>query len=216
MPKRYWTHRGRGRRPGSRGSDKSIRTLEYLALIAVKYNIEAKEFLEYIKESLDKGESEQKQINVKCRQKNKDSAILLLTVGSDFVAQFPISTRIFQNEKQLESYINTIKARKELNRKISNPKIEDLKDGVKYQSLKVKVIEIPEPNIAYTRLGTQAHVSNILVGDETGTIRMSLWNKQINMVSEGDMIEIKNGTVSSFRGQLQLRIGRRGKLKVIQ
>jgi replication factor A1 len=213
MPRRFWSYRGRGRHPGD--TDKSRKTLEYLALIAVKYDIDTNELLDYIKESLDKGESEHKRLNVRCRQKRKDSAILLLTIGSDVVAQFPISTEIFQREKQLESYIRTIQARKSRTRKILNPKIEDLRAGMKKIHLKAKVLEIPEPNIVYTRLGTQAYVSNILISDETGTIRMSLWERQIHSITKGDIIEVKNAKVASFRGELQLRMGRRGRLNVI-
>jgi replication factor A1 len=213
MPRRFWSYRGRGRHPG--GPDKSRKTLEYLALIAVKYDIDTNELLDYIKEALDKGESEHKRLNVRCRQKRKDSAILLLTDGSDVVAQFPISTEIFQREKKLESYMRTIQARKLRTRKILNPKIEDLRVGMKKIHLKAKVLEIPEPNVVYTRLGTQAHVSNILLSDETGTIRMSLWDRQIHSITKGDIIEVENGKVASFRGELQLRMGRRGRLNVI-
>jgi replication factor A1 len=216
MPRRLWEYNGRGRHPGRGNSDKSIRTLEYLALIAVKYNIDGNTFLRYIKKALDEGESENKGLNIRCRQKNEDSATLLLTVGSDVVAQFPISTGVFQREKQLESYMRTISARKSRIRKILNPKIEDLRAGMKKIHLKAKVLEIPEPNIVYTRLGSSASVSNILISDETGTIRMSLWNKQINNISKGDIIELENGKVASYRGQLQLRIGRKGSLNVIK
>ncbi len=69
--------------------------------------------------------------------------------------------------------------------------------------------------MVYTRFGTEAHISNALIADETGTIRMSLWNQQINMVSRGDSIEIENSKVVSFRGERQLRIGRNGTLSVI-
>ena len=53
--------------------------------------------------------------------------------------------------------------------------------------LKVRVLEISEPN-ARARRRSEAHVTNALVGDETGTIKMNLWNQQINMVSEGDLV----------------------------
>ena len=216
MPRRLWEHSGRGRHPGPGNSDKSIRALEYLALMAVKYDIDSNAFLGYIREALDEGESVHKELNVTCRQKSEDSAILLLTVGSNVVAQFPISTEVFQREKQLESYMKTISARKSRTRKILNPKIEDLRVGVKKVHLKAKVLEIPEPNLVYTRLGTQTYVSNVLVSDETGTIRMSLWGRQIHSISKGDIIELENGRVASFRGQLQLRIGRKGCLNVIK
>jgi len=45
---------------------------------------------------------------------------------------------------------------------------------------------------------------------------MSLWNKQIKLVSKGDLIKIGNSKVVSFRGERQLRIGRSGSLSVIQ
>jgi hypothetical protein len=90
MPRRLWEYNGRGRHPGRGNSDKSIRTLEYLALIAVKYNIDANVFLSYIREALDKDESNHEGLNVTCRQKSEDSATLLLTVGSDVVAQFSL------------------------------------------------------------------------------------------------------------------------------
>jgi replication factor A1 len=212
MPKRFM---GRGRPVHS---DKIRKTLEYLALIAVKYDVNPREFLDYIKEAYDKEETTIKlnKLEVICRQKKVDSAILLFTEGSKVIAQFPILTVIFKFEKQLQSYMTTIQERKSRTRKILNPKIKDLRVGLKNVHLIAKVIEIPEPNLVYTRLGTQAYVSNILISDETGTIRMSLWDRQIHSISKDDTIEVNNGTVASFRGELQLRMGRRGRLNVIK
>jgi replication factor A1 len=213
MPKRFWKYHGKGRY--SEGSDKDIKTLKYLASIAVKYDIDSNDLLYCIQESLDEGESKYKRLNVKCRQKRKDSAIILLTVGSDVVGQFPISNGIFQGEKLLESFITTIKSKKFRTKKIVNPKIEDLRAGMKKIHLKAKVIEIPEPNIVYTRFGSSACVSNILISDKTGSIRLSVWNRQINSISKGNIIEVENGKVASYKGELQLRIGRKGYLNVI-
>jgi len=81
---------------------------------------------------------------------------------------------------------------------VVNPKIEDLKTGMKRISLEAKVLEVPEPNKVYTRSGAEAYVSNALIGDGTGTIRMSLWNRQVNTISKDDMVEIQNGTVNRF------------------
>ena len=41
---------------------------------------------------------------------------------------------------------------------------------------------------------------------------LSLWNDQINMVTEGDEVTIENGYTQSFRGENSLNIGRYGKL----
>ena len=235
MPKRFWetepwSHHGRGR-PSNRDSKKNERALKYLALIAVKYNINPRRFFDCIKEAYEEeSRIKLKNLNVTCRGKKVDSAIFLFTEGSEVIAQFPISTIFlqkvnfqrgydlkndFQRENDLKIYMDNIQARQLLTRKVINPKIKDLRAGMKKIHLKAKVLEIPEPNLVYTRLFTQAYVSNILLGDETGTIRMSLWNRQINMVSKDDMIEVENGKVASFRGQLQLRLGRKGCLNVI-
>lgn len=87
---------------------------------------------------------------------------------------------------------------------------------MKRVSLKAMVVEVPKPKMVYTRYGTQAFVSNALISDETGTLRMSLWNQQISKVSEGDRINIENGKVATFKGERQLRLGRGGILSVIE
>jgi len=98
----------------------------------------------------------------------------------------------------------------------ANPRIKDLKAGMKQINLKARVLEIPKSKMVYTRSGMMAYVSNALIADETGSIRISLWNQQINIISEGDLINIKKGKVARFRGERQLRIGRHGSLSIIE
>ena len=83
-------------------------------------------------------------------------------------------------------------------------------------SLKAKVVEKPEPNRVYTRYGTTPVVSNILIEDETGSMRMSLWNQQIKKVREGDVINIENGKVIWYHSERHLGLGRSGSLSVIE
>ena len=96
---------------------------------------------------------------------------------------------------------------------ISKP---DLKVGMKRVSLKAEMLEIPKSRIVYTRYGTTACVSNALIRDETGSMKMSLWNQQIDMVHKGDVVDVKNGEVAWFSGERQLRLGRSGSLSVIE
>jgi replication factor A1 len=83
-------------------------------------------------------------------------------------------------------------------------------------SLKAEVLEIPESKLVYTRYGTTACVSNALIKDEPGSMKMSLWNHQISMLHKGDAVDIKNGKVACFGGERQLRLGRSGSLSVIE
>jgi len=217
MAKTFWRGLGRTTRDRGRGSaSKRQKILKYLAIIAVKHNVDAYELLNCIGEAWSQEESKCEQVTVRCRERTEDSAIFLFTTRHEVLAQFPIPTEILQGKDELEDYMGAVSAKALLAKKVANPKIRDLKAGMKKASLKARVLEIPEPNRVYTRHGTEAYVTNALIGDETGTIRMNLWNRQINMVSQGDLIKIENGTVAGFRGERQLRIGKHGKITVVQ
>ena len=58
-------------------------------------------------------------------------------------------------------------------------------------------------------------ISKIKLADETGSIRLSLWNDRINKVHVGDEVELKTCNVARFRGEPQLRIRRSGSISVI-
>ena len=137
--KKFWKSSVRGR-PGSGYSPEDRRVIEYLALFAVKHDIDVSGLLNCITEAYVHGKSEFKKLNVKCRQRNDFSAIFLLTIGSSVIAQFPISTGIFRSEKRIEGYIKKISARISLKpKKNVNPRIEDLKAGMK----NVVIIAVP-------------------------------------------------------------------------
>jgi len=45
---------------------------------------------------------------------------------------------------------------------------------------------------------------------------LPLWNKQIDEISAGDLIQIEKANVIVFRGVRQLKVGRSGKVSVIK
>jgi len=100
--------------------------------------------------------------------------------------------------------------------KVEHPRIGDLKSGMKRINLKARVLEVPKPRSVFTRFGRFAMVTNASIADETGSIQLPLWNRQIDTVSEGDTIRVENAHVVTFRGERQLRIGRGGQLSVIE
>ncbi len=57
-------------------------------------------------------------------------------------------------------------------------------------------------------------IVDAVVADETGSIKLTLWNEQIDMVNVGDNIKIDNGYITSFKGENQLNVGKFGTLKV--
>jgi ssDNA-binding replication factor A large subunit len=55
-----------------------------------------------------------------------------------------------------------------------------------------------------------------VIADETGTIKLCLWNEKINEVSVDSVVQIENASVTKFRGENQLRLGKNGRLSVIE
>ncbi|MBT0159912.1 hypothetical protein G4O51_08000 [Candidatus Bathyarchaeota archaeon A05DMB-2] len=134
--------------------------------------------------------------------------------GSEVIAQFPIDREFLLNKSNhLGNFMGTNKIRKHLSRKnITSPahSIKDVRAGMSHVNLKAKILEVAEPKPVVTRYGNNATVVKVLIGDETGTIELCLWNGQIDGVSVGDVIQIENAQASMFRGERQLSLGKKG------
>ncbi len=66
--------------------------------------------------------------------------------------------------------------------------------------------------------GSEGRVSNLVLGDETGRVRVTLWDEQADSVEsleEGQSVEVIDGYVRERDGTLELHIGSRGAIKPI-
>jgi len=94
-------------------------------------------------------------------------------------------------------------------------KIQELRNGMKQVTIEAKVIEKSDPREVMARFKDETYkVATAIISDETGKIKLTLWNDQINQVKVNDTVKVENGYISSFRGEIQLNIGRYGKLTV--
>jgi replication factor A1 len=92
-------------------------------------------------------------------------------------------------------------------------KIGELKAGMRGVSVTGNVDSLAEARTVNLRTGGTAQVADAVISDETGSIKLSLWDDQINIVKQGDRISIENGYTQAFRGENNLNIGKYGKLK---
>jgi replication factor A1 len=93
--------------------------------------------------------------------------------------------------------------------------IKDLRNGMKNVSVEGKVAEKSETREVQSRYGDKTYkVATAIIGDETGTIKLTLWNEQINEVNVEDKVKVENGYVTSFKGEIQLNVGKYGQLTV--
>ncbi|MCS7385542.1 MAG: OB-fold nucleic acid binding domain-containing protein [archaeon GB-1867-005] len=91
--------------------------------------------------------------------------------------------------------------------------VKDLRPGMSRVNVEVKVLKAFEPRVVRTSDGRRLKLAEFTVGDDTGTIILTLWEENVGLVKQGDIIRIKNGYVTSFRGEPRLSIGRFGKIE---
>lgn len=93
--------------------------------------------------------------------------------------------------------------------------IKDLKSGQGNINLVVEVLDKGETR-EFTKFGRTGRVCNANVKDETGEIKLTLWNEDIDKIRIGDKVKIENGFVREFQGELQLTKGKFGRFEVIE
>ena len=193
---------------------------EYLAFLSIKYEVNPEKFLYALRSANEHKKSRCGKLSVQCRGKAKNKFIFLIKRASEVVAQFPIDEEFLLNRSnKLKDFTETAKIRRYLAKKdravIANS-IKDLRTGMHHVNLKAKILEVAEPKNVVTRYGNHACVAKALIADETGTINLCLWNGQIASVSTGDIVQIENAQVSSFRGEKHMTLGKTGTLSNVE
>lgn len=193
---------------------------EHLALLSVKYSVYPAEVFQALISARNNGKAACGNLTVEYRGQVKGETIFLIKKECSVVAQFRVAEEfLLRKDNPFESWMNTDKIRKKIAKQNTESVftlIQDLKAGMKRVNLHADVLEIPKPAQVHTQFGNTVMVVNALVGDETGKIKLCLWEGQISSVAVGDSIEIKNAQVCVFRGERQLRLGKNGVLNIQQ
>ena len=95
-------------------------------------------------------------------------------------------------------------------------KVDALGPSLRKVNVTLKVVGIGKPRSVTSRRDYSVHrVAEALVGDETRCVLLNVWDDQISVFNKGDVIEIKNGYTSLFRGFLRMNIGRCGTVEKV-
>ncbi|MCK5592631.1 hypothetical protein KAI31_00865 [Candidatus Bathyarchaeota archaeon] len=90
--------------------------------------------------------------------------------------------------------------------------IRDLQPGMSRLSIKVKVTSVSEPKHVTSGKGVEHEILELEVEDETGSMAMNLWNEKIIPLKVGDILQIENGFVTSFKGVRRINVGKYGEV----
>ncbi len=91
--------------------------------------------------------------------------------------------------------------------------IKDLKPYNKDIHVKFQVIEQISKKKIQKGPNVTHNVANFKVADDTGTIQLTVWNEEIDVLKIGQNFELTNGYVNVFQNHAQLSSGRSGEIK---
>src|SRR3989338_521060 len=92
--------------------------------------------------------------------------------------------------------------------------ISELRVGAGSVELEADVVEMGDVR-EFNKFGRNLKVATATLKDESGSVKLSLWNDDTEKVKAGNRIKITNGYVNEFQGEKQLTTGKFGKLEVV-
>jgi len=96
-------------------------------------------------------------------------------------------------------------------------KIKDLAPNKRRLNLVVRVLELGEKKDIVSRATGEMHrILETLVGDETGTVKLTLWDDKVNSFEEGKTYEITNANTTVYQGSLRLNVGKYSEVKLAE
>jgi replication factor A1 len=94
-------------------------------------------------------------------------------------------------------------------------KVETLTPQSRGVNTIVKVVSKGEVRSVTGRDYSVRRVADVLVGDETACLYMTLWDEKIDAINEGATLNITNGYINLFRGNMRLNIGKYGSYELM-
>jgi len=95
-------------------------------------------------------------------------------------------------------------------------KASEMKQDMRKIDLDLKIVEIEEPRTYTSRTGKEGRVTTAIGEDDSGRIKITLWDKDIDRVKVGNQIRIRNGYSRLFRNEVYVSAGVYGKLEVVE
>lgn len=94
--------------------------------------------------------------------------------------------------------------------------VRGLEDDSKGVYIRLRVLEkYPSRNVK-TKDGKDHKIVEVLTGDRTGAIVLSLWDELSEGIETDDLVDLNNAYTSRFRGRLRLNIGRYSSLVKVE
>jgi replication factor A1 len=79
--------------------------------------------------------------------------------------------------------------------------------------MRLTVLSVSGTKQIITGSGIEHEIVEADVEDETGKIKLVLWDDRVISLKVGDVVQVRNGFVSSFKGEWRINVGKSGEVK---
>lgn len=93
-------------------------------------------------------------------------------------------------------------------------KISELNIGQGNVEVEGTIKELGEAK-TFNKFGKDLSVANAMLEDDSGSIKLTLWNDDVTRFKDGDKLKVVNGYVNEFQGEKQLTSGKFGSLEKV-
>ncbi len=199
---------------------KKLTISEQLASLSVQYGVYPAELFQALIAARENKKTQCQGLAVEYRGTVDNEAIFLIKQNENVIVQFRVPEETLrQKDLTFENWMDTDKVRRQMAKLSPTAEptatpIAELRQGMKKVTVAAKVVEIQKPRTVHTQFGNIALLANAVIEDDSGKMKLCLWDQQVNAVAVGDTIEVSNASVSVFKGEKQLRLGKTGSLVV--
>ena len=159
-------------------------------------------------------------LKIEIRSSEVASSTYMFSTKGKILGQADLQIDSISKLKRLPAEFSNFLETKEkptANRLGTTSEICSLQPGWRGVSFKARVVKKSSVRAVTSRDGTSLLVCEVTLSDGTGEIPLAVWNSQIGSVAKGDLIRIENARVRSFRGRIQLSLGKKtGTLSVLE
>jgi ssDNA-binding replication factor A large subunit len=98
-------------------------------------------------------------------------------------------------------------------------RLSELRPGMEHLEFRVKVTKMVGVRKVKTYSGVEHSILEGEISDGTSSIGFAVWNEKIDLfkgINIGDMLELTDCFVTSFKGVLQVNVGRDSNIKKVE
>jgi replication factor A1 len=155
---------------------------------------------ELVKEISDKSGKDESELTKLIKEKQTELSGLVSEEGAAYIVGRELGVELIRDTKR-------------------QLKIKNVVPDMRSVNLVAKVMNVFEPR-DFEKNGKKGVVASMILGDDTGTIRLPLWNEEVKLLSslgiaQDDLVEVSGAwaKLDKRNDSAELRLGKRGKLK---